>query len=244
MARLPAQPGESAPNTGLRLAAALVHAYTAAGALVAFLSLRAAIARDFRAAFAWLFIANMIDSTDGVLARRVRVREVLPNVDGARLDDIVDYLTFVFVPLVVLHLAGDLDGPLTIPVAAAVLLSSGYGFTAADAKTSDHFFTGFPSYWNVVALYLHAAHVPPAVTAALLLVLSALIFVRIGYIYPSKMPTLRAVTIALACVWGAMVAAIIWSLPSAPPALVLSSLFFPAYYIVLSLALNARRPLR
>jgi phosphatidylcholine synthase len=244
MARLPAQPGGSAPSAAARFAAALVHAYTAAGALVAFLSLRAAIAGDFRASFAWLLVATLIDSTDGLLARRVRVGEVLPNVDGARLDDIVDYLTFVFVPIVVLHLAGDLRGPMTVPVAAAVLLSSGYGFTAADAKTSDHFFTGFPSYWNIVALYLHAARVPPPVTAALLLVLSALIFVRIGYVYPSKMPTLRALTVALGCVWALMVAMIIWSLPSAPPMLVLGSLFFPVYYVVLSLALNLRRPLR
>jgi phosphatidylcholine synthase len=244
MARLPAQRGDAASGAGDRAAAALVHAYTAAGALLAFLSLRAAIAGDFRASFAWMFVATIVDSTDGLLARRARVRDVLPNVDGARLDDIVDYLTFVFIPIVVLNVAGDLEGPAAIPVAAVVLISSAYGFAAADAKTSDHFFTGFPSYWNIVALYLHAGRVSPPAVTVILLVLSALIFVRVGYVYPSKMPTLRAVTIGLGCVWGVMLALIIWSLPSAPLPLVLSSLFFPLYYFVLSLALNARRPLR
>src|SRR5262245_45494357 len=131
MARLPAQRGKVAPHAGDRVAAALVHAYTAAGALLAFLSLRAAIDGDFRAAFAWMFVATLVDATDGLLARRARVRDVLPNVDGARLDDIVDYVTFVFVPVAVLNVAGDLAGAAAIPVAAAVLLSSAYGFAAA-----------------------------------------------------------------------------------------------------------------
>ena len=58
--------------------------------------------RDLRAAFLWLFAAVLIDSTDGVLARWARVHERLPNFSGEKLDDIVDYLTFVFVPAVIL----------------------------------------------------------------------------------------------------------------------------------------------
>ena len=240
MPRLPAQPATE-PSGAARVAAALVHAYTAAGAVLAYLAVTAAVARDFRASFACMFAANIIDATDGLFARRARVREVLPAVDGARLDDIVDYLTFVFVPMVVLNVAGDLSGPSALPVTAAVLLSSGYGFAATDAKTSDHFFTGFPSYWNIGALYLHAAGLPPAVNAAILLVFSALIFLRVGYVYPSKMPTLRGLTVALGCVWGAMIGVMIWSLPAVSRALLVASLFFPAYYAVLSLALDARR---
>ncbi|PYR56347.1 MAG: CDP-diacylglycerol O-phosphatidyltransferase [Acidobacteria bacterium] len=223
MPRLPAQPATE-PSGAARVAAALVHAYTAAGAVLAYLAVTAAVARDFRASFACMFAANIIDATDGLFARHARVREVLPAVDGARLDDIVDYLTFVFVPMVVLNVAGDLSGPSALPVTAAVLLSSGYGFAATDAKTSDHFFTGFPSYWNMI-----------------LLVFSALIFVRVGYVYPSKMPTLRGLTVALGCVWGAMIGVMIWSLPAVSRALLVASLFFPAYYAVLSLALDARR---
>lgn len=240
MPSLPAQPA-AAPSGAARVAAGLVHAYTAAGAVLAYLSVTAAVAGDFRASFAWMFVATIVDSTDGLFARRARVRDVLPGVDGARLDDIVDYLTFVFAPMVVLNVAGDLSGPVALPVTAAVLLSSGYGFAATDAKTSDHFFTGFPSYWNVGALYLHAGGLPPAANAAILLAFSALIFVRVGYVYPSKMPTLRGLTVALGCVWGVMIAVMIWSLPAVSRALLVSSLFFPAYYVVLSLALDARR---
>src|SRR6266571_3735296 len=35
-------------------------------------------------------------------------------------------------------------------LAALPLVASAYGFCQKEAKTADHFFRGFPSYWNVV----------------------------------------------------------------------------------------------
>jgi phosphatidylcholine synthase len=224
-----------------RLAAFSVHAYTALGAVAAFAATVAVLDTRYRAAFVLMVVATAIDATDGVLARLARVKDVLPGIDGARLDDIVDYLTFVFVPVLLLYRAGDLPQAWGGAVAACVLLSSAYGFSAADAKTADYFFTGFPSYWNIVAVYLHAARLPVAVNAVILLVLSVLVFVRIGYVYPTRTPVLRGLTIALCMVWGLMILAIILLLPDVPGALLVGSLFFPVYYTVLSLTLNARR---
>ena len=130
---------------------------------------------------------------------------------------------------------------------ACILLSSAYGFASSDAKTDDHFFTGFPSYWNIVALYLYAARVPPAINAVILVVLSALVFVRIGYVYPSRTPTLRTLTLVLGSIWALLMVAVIFTLPDVPPVLLVASLFFPVYYTVLSFALQMRRaraPLR
>jgi phosphatidylcholine synthase len=188
-----------------------------------------------------MFTATIVDATDGMLARRARVKEVLPAIDGARIDDLVDYLTFVFLPLLLLEAAGGLSRPTALPVAAVVLVSSMYGFVAADAKTSDHFFTGFPSYWNIVVLYLLAFHVPPWLNAIVLLVLSGLVFVRIGYVYPSRTPVLRGLTLTLGSVWAAAIGAIIVLWPAPPRWLTIGSLAFPVYYVVLSLVLNARR---
>ena len=199
---------------------------------------------NYRLAFLLMVLATAIDATDGVLARLARVKQTTPNFDGARLDDIVDYLTFVFVPALLLYQAGLLPEGWGAAVAAAMLLSSGYGFSATDAKTEDYFFTGFPSYWNIVALYLYAARLAPSLNAIILLVLSALVFVRIGYVYPTRTPILRGLTIALCVVWGLMILAIILMLPDVPPLLLTTSLFFPIYYTVLSLALNARRASR
>lgn len=236
-----AQPYSHEPRLVI-LSAWAVHTYTALGSVIAFAGTLAVIAGDYRAAFLWMVGATLIDSTDGVLARLARVKITLPHFDGGRLDDIVDYLTYVFVPVLLLYHAGNLPrGAAGLATAAAVLLSSAYGFASLDAKTDDHFFTGFPSYWNVVALYLHAAELAPAANAAVLLLLAALVFVRIGYVYPSRTPVLRGLTIGLAAVWAAMLLAIILALPAVPRWLLIVSLFFPVYYIVLSFAIQTRR---
>jgi phosphatidylcholine synthase len=219
----------------------LVHFYTALGAVLAFAATLAAINGQFRDAFFFLIASTVVDATDGMLARRAGIPAATPGFDGARLDDIVDYLTFVFVPMLILYLAGDLPSGWGFWVVAAVLLSSGYGFASLDAKTSDAFFTGFPSYWNIVALYLHAAATPPLFNAVVLLGLVGMVFVRIGYVYPSRTPVLRGTTNVLGAVWAAMMLAVVWLLPEVPRALVIASLFFPVYYTVLSFWLHARR---
>lgn len=219
-----------------------VHAYTALSALAAFAGVLAVIAGDYRTAFVWMIAATVVDATDGVLARLARVKQVLPNFDGARLDDIVDYLTYVFLPVLLLYRSGDIPaGPIGLTVASAVLLSSAYGFASLDAKTEDYFFTGFPSYWNIVALYVHVAHLSPSLNAVVLAVFVALVFVRVGYVYPSRTPVLRRMTLALGAIWGLMIVGIVWLLPAVPPWLWIASLFFPVYYFMLSLTLQARR---
>jgi phosphatidylcholine synthase len=201
----------------------------------------AVLHRNFRGAFLLMVVATAIDASDGVLARLARVKDATPGFDGARLDDIVDYLTFVFVPALLIYQAGLLPGTWGIVVAAVMLLSSAYGFSATDAKTADYFFTGFPSYWNIVALYLYVARLSPAANAAILLALSALVFVRIGYVYPTRTPVLRDLTMALSMAWGLTIVAIILMLPGVSTGLLATSLVFPVYYTGLSLALNLRR---
>jgi phosphatidylcholine synthase len=218
-----------------------VHVYTASGAVLAFLATLAAFRDDFRAALLWLFAANVVDATDGVLARAARVRERTPFTDGAHLDDIVDYLTFVFVPALVLFRSGALPDTAAPAVVCAILLSSAYGFSRTDAKTPDGFFTGFPSYWNIVAAYMVAATTPVWLNAAVLSVLAALVFAPVGWIYPTRMPTLRALTVVLGALWAAVLLAVLVRLPEPSPRLLAASLVFPVYYTVLSVYLHMRR---
>lgn len=220
----------------------LVHFYTASGAVLAFAAALAAFDGRFRDAFLLLIASTVVDATDGMLARRAGIPKATPGFDGARLDDIVDYLTFVFVPMLILYRAGNLPDAWGFWVVAGVLLASGYGFASLDAKTSDYFFTGFPSYWNIVALYLHAAGMSPVVNAAVLLALVAMVFVRIGYVYPSRTPVLRGLTNLLGAVWGCLMLAVTWLLPDVPRPLLAASLFFPVYYTILSFWLHFTRP--
>ena len=224
-----------------RLRAWLVHIFTASGAVAGFLGVTAVVDFRYRDAFLWMLVAMAIDATDGLLARAARVKEHLPGIDGGRIDDTVDYLTFVFLPMLLLYHSRALPAGWEIPVVSIVLVCSLYGFVAPDAKTDDHFFTGFPSYWNIVAFYLHVARLAPLVNATVLLVLSALVFWRVGYVYPSRTTTLRPLTIALGVVWALTVLAMVLMLPDVPSWLVAVSFFYPVYYIVLSAALNLRR---
>jgi len=130
----------------------------------------------------------------------------------------------------------------TIAVVSAMLLSSLYGFVSEDAKSADHFFTGFPSYWNIVVLYLVVLGLPPVLNAVILLALAALVFVRIGYIYPTRMSTARTLTLVLGSLWGIMMLVLIRQLPTPQKAIAWVSLFFPLYYTAMSLVLHARRP--
>ena len=224
-----------------RAAAWAVHAFTATGAVMGLAALQATAQGTYRAAFLWMIAATAVDGVDGWFARLARVGERAPGLDGRRLDDIVDYVTYVVAPAFLLLRAGLLPAAAGWPVATAMLLSSAYGFCRADAKTPDHFFTGFPSYWNIVALYLYVLGMRPSVNAAVLLVLAALVFVPIGYVYPSRTVAWRAPTVAFGTAWAGVVMVIGWMLPDPSLPVVYGSLAFPVYYVVLSLVLHARR---
>lgn len=212
--------------------------------MLGLLALVAGVGQDFRTAFLWLFAAVIVDGTDGWLARRFRVAERLPTVDGSRLDDIVDYVTYVFVPAYLIQRAGLLPDRIGLVTVAAVLLASAYGFARTDAKTPDHFFTGFPSCWNVVALYLYLAEWPRWSNAAALGVLCLLVFVPSVYVYPSRTPVLRGITVTLAAIWGLLLLLLVWRLPERSPGWTAVSLAFPVYYGALSVVLSTRRARR
>ena len=223
------------------LEAWLAHAYTATGAVIAFLAATEVYEGDYRSAFLWLAAQIVVDATDGVLARRARVSEKLPWFNGAKLDDIIDYLCYVFIPALIVWRALLVPESWAVPVAAAMLLSSAYGFNRDDAKTADHFFTGFPSYWNIVVAYIWLAGWSPVVNAVILVVLAVLVFVPIRYAYPSRMPVLRGSTNALGAIWGGAVIVMLWRYPDVPRALLYGSLAFPIHYVALSLYLQFRR---
>jgi phosphatidylcholine synthase len=220
-----------------RVGAWLVHLYTASSAVLGVWATAAVFAREFRLAMYLLMLTMVIDSTDGALARAVDVKGRIPWFDGRRLDDIVDFFTYVLVPACFLVEADLLPHPAW---AAAPVLASCYGFSRDDAKTPDHLFTGWPSYWNVVAMYLYLLDVSPAVALAIVLVFSAGVFVPLVYVYPSRTRALRPLSIA---VLGAWVVGFSWLAvrPDPDPFWVRASLAGPAYYLAVSAWLNVGR---
>lgn len=217
-----------------------VHLYTALGAVLGLLAINY-IARDnWRGAFVMMAIAVAIDASDGTLARALRVRERIPFFDGAMLDNIVDYLNYVAVPIFLMMHAQIL--PSTVAgamVAGFAMVASAYGFSRVDAKTEDNYFRGFPSYWNLAALYLYCLGFAPGLNAAIVALLALMVFVPIKYIYPNRTEPMRPLTLTLAAIWAVATAAMLPMLPAHSNILLYTSLAFVVYYFVMSFALHA-----
>ncbi|HXV82598.1 MAG TPA: CDP-diacylglycerol O-phosphatidyltransferase [Candidatus Binatia bacterium] len=219
----------------------LVHLYTALGAAVALLAIVCIEQLKFQEAFWLMSLAVVIDATDGTLARAAQVKEIIPWFDGDRLEDIVDYANYVIVPCWFFVHANLLPAQDALWLASVPLLASAFGFCRKEAKTTDNFFLGFPSYWNIVAFYFYVFRSPPWINGFAILFLSVLVFVPIKYIYPSRSPRFRILTNSLGILWGVAVLAIIYLLPEPPRKLLFVSLVFPVYYTALSLWLAFRR---
>lgn len=222
-----------------------VHLYTATGLIVA-AWMAVLIVRggddSFRAALGLMILATVIDSTDGWLARRARVKEFAPGFDGRRLDDLIDFQTYTSLPLLLIWRADIITGAgalwLLLP-----LLASAYGFSQVNAKTDDGFFLGFPSYWNVVAFYLYLLRPPEWLSLLLIITLALLTFIPWRYLYPSQRAPYSRLTNLLAVVWVILIlAGLIRMLgDDNSKLLLLISLAFPIYYLLMSWALTLRR---
>lgn len=223
-----------------KTAAWLVHIFTALGAAAGLMALIAISQHQWIGAFMWIAVTLVIDSADGGLARLVKVKDVLPGIDGALLDNMVDYFTYVIVPAYFIYESGLVPRGYEVPAMVVIILASAYQFSQVEAKTPDHYFLGFPSYWNVVILYLFLYQWPPMVNFAILMALAVLVFVPIRYLYPSRTAVLRPLTWALSLAWILFIIVIIIRHEHDPWLLRDLSMLFVVYYFAMSLYLNVQ----
>jgi phosphatidylcholine synthase len=218
-----------------------IHLLTASGALWGFMAIVSVINHQWQAAFLWMALAVVVDSFDGILARKLGVVGLTPTFDGALLDNIVDYLTYVIVPALLIYEAGLLETAVAFPAVALIVLSSAFQFSQGDAKTTDHTFKGFPSYWNVVAFYLFMFQWSSWLNFTLILFFAILVFVPIKYLYPSRMKQYRLATLILTTFWGTLVTIIMIRYPNHSKTILWFSLSYTLYYAGLSLYLMKQK---
>jgi phosphatidylcholine synthase len=236
--------GSGGPQRMTRaIVAWLVHLYTALG-LVAAVLMGVLIVRggddSFRLAFALMIVATTIDSTDGIMARKVNVKHVLPGFDGAMLDNLTDFHTYTTLPVFLLWRADVLPGALQWFLMLPILASA-YGYSQTNAKTPDGYFQGFPSLWNVVAFYLYMLRSRPVPAAAIIVVLSALTFVPSRYFYPSRGGRFaRAFTIG-AVAWTLLTLLVLLRPAGERETLALISTMYPLAYMAFSWGSSMRR---
>lgn len=233
-------PSPDEPSGWRRVLGYSVHVYTASGAVWAFLTGVAIFQNNYALAFLWMTVAVFVDSTDGALARWVDIGRSAPRIDGRRLDDIVDYLNYTFLPLVLIWHADWLPSPawlwLVFPLVTSLMAFANTGAKEDDAG----FFVGFPSYWNVLAFYtaLGFHRAGPYVILACVLALGLLTVLPLRFVYPSKAPRWRALLVVGAVVWMLVVLCMLPMYPDVPTWLAWVSFIYPAMYVVLSVYLD------
>lgn len=223
-----------------RIAGWLVHMLTASGAFVGILALSAIYYHHYLSAL-WLMCgAIFIDAVDGMLARMINIKVAVPKIDGALLDNIVDFFNYTIVPTFFLLVANLVPEGWRYVCVAVIVFSSSYQFTQIDAKTSDHFFKGFPSYWNIVVFYLFFWQMTAWANLIIIFALSILSFVPIKYVYPSRMDFLAessflrsAMLLATLC-WSVATIALLWTYPESNPILVSISMGYMILYTAIS----------
>ena len=209
----------------------LVHAYTASTLVVVAFGLMWILEGHFRLTLVAMAITIVIDATDGALARHFRIKETAPAIDGELLDNIVDFLSYVVLPLLFAVHANLFVPPLPLWL-ALVLLASVFGFSRSTAKiASEAAFVGFPSYWNIVVLYCYLWQTPPLFNTVILVLLSGLVFVPWRFLYISRLLDGRVQHISLASLWGGVCLLALWLEPSLWRSILLyASLSYPLYY--------------
>ena len=236
-------PASAPPTLFQRVRGYAVHVYTASGVGLALLAAMeiCAPAPDARRCFILLFAAVFVDATDGFLARRWHVKTWAAAIDGRTIDDIVDYLTFTFLPLLLMWRMEWLPQPAAL-YAIPALIASLFGFANRQAKDeAGGFFLGFPSYWNVVAFYagLFGGKDVAAMTGLITLALAVLTVLPVRFLYPNLTPApWRLIVLVGALLWSIALIALVVDYPNGPRWLALLSLAYPAFYTVLSFALS------
>jgi phosphatidylcholine synthase len=208
-------PATKIGGTLARWSAGAVHVFTGLGIICALFATLAVMEKDWQRVFAWLGLALLIDGLDGTLARMSKVEERLPRFSGERLDQVIDYITYVFIPVLALLHAGLLPGLIGLTLAVAMLLSSLFHFSDLGNKSDDHCFVGFPAIWNIVAFYLFALALPFWAAAILIVACVLLTFVPMRWVHPMRVVAHWQIT-AVACVLWAIAA--VWTIWNGFPA--------------------------
>jgi phosphatidylcholine synthase len=220
----------------LRIRAYGVHVFTSLGAAFSVWALVLIFNGHYHETLWVLLAAGIIDTVDGSLARAVKIQKNAPRIDGALMDNIIDFLTWTVAPLIWIYaIAG-----IPVWVLAFCAFASIFGFTNVQAKTNDNFFTGFPSYWNLVVFYLFLLHFSTAVSTAILLCFAVTTFLPIKFIYPSKTKAFQIPTLLLGAIYVLELIAMIYLFDQTPGWLIYISFIFPAYYYGVSFYLQLK----
>jgi phosphatidylcholine synthase len=178
-----------------------VHILTASGAYLAFLALVAAAEQRFVDMWWWLGLALLVDGIDGPIARKLKVKEVLPTWSGELLDNVIDYVTYVLIPAFALYQSGMIGPTMSFVCAGLIVISSAIYYANMGMKTAENFFSGFPVVWNMLVFTLFAINAGEWTAMIVVFIAVFVTFLPIHFLHPVRVVRLRRVNLAIFLAW-------------------------------------------
>ena len=225
----------------------IVHLFTASGAVFAVFSLQYIAKHNWYNAYLLLVIAVLVDSFDGLLARWIQVKKVLPEIDGSLLDNIIDFLIWSIIPAFIVWEAQLVPNNIYgVMVISLICIASAYQFCRSDAKSNidstkkefsepsdqDYFFRGFPSAWILLIYFLVFGKTGQIFNTITLTIFAILSFVPIKCIYPTRTRMWKKANIITTGVWLLALLATFFDYKPLPQWFMLLSIGYGSYYVI------------
>jgi phosphatidylcholine synthase len=127
---------------------------------------------------------------------------MVPAIDGSILDNIVDYLNYVFIPAVMVYWFNLVPSQLTLLAVALILIVSCYTFANTKLKTEDNYFRGFPAVWNMVIFYLFVIGTSQLTNFLVIVFFSVMTFIPLKYLHPFRVKERKSLNLFMLAIWS------------------------------------------
>jgi len=142
---------------------------------------------EWRLCFIWQFICLIIDGVDGTFARKAKVEEVLPYMDGKNMDFVIDFASYAIIPAFFFYQAQMVTSTLMPIAIIIILLSSTIYYGKKGMVENDQYFIGFPVLWNfVVFIQFFVFQNNLTLNLISVIIIGILHFVPLRFAYPSR----------------------------------------------------------
>ena len=209
----------------------LVHCFTGLGALCGMFGLMAVAEGHRKEAILWLMVAMILDGIDGPYARKWKVAETVPRIDGYTLDLIIDYVTCIVIPVLFMHRFHMLPHRWSIVIGSFVLFMSALWMSRTDQMTEDHWFNGFPCEWNMIVPTLFLIDSRKWFVAVACILLACTQLTNWKFVHPMQVERFRRITAPVTVLWLVLVLVMTWQLPHHNDALRVLLLACPLYIV-------------
>lgn len=219
------------PKLSDKIAAWGVHLFTSLGLFTGFLAIIAITEKEWTIAFFWLFISFIIDGVDGSLARKFKVKEVLPFMDGKSIDYVIDFANYAIIPTFFFYEAQMVPEEWMYPCLAIMLLSSALYYGKEGMVADNEYFVGFPVLWNLVVFFqFFVFHNIPELNILLTITFGILHFVPVKYAYPSHSKKYFWLHLVASIAFFFLAAALLYYYPQEILALEISLVLIVVYF--------------